>query len=221
MLDVEQSRIDGEEQTFAPALVWIVNFAARNPYPRRFVYASCPERLDSGCICRKLLEFGSKCGHALPSEPTFCFQVLLQDAVHGGVPPVWAQIWETASKVLGVSAADFAVWSELEQLMYVMSITQAAPMVEICLAVKDFELTIQGLKFPHGRPPVHVPKAFNIRGSPQTPNKTPISKNGGSASPSSLSKPTSSSNQVLDTMVDLIEHFRVTQLAKSHKGTSE
>lgn len=89
---VEECRLAGKSRTFPSMVVWLVNYVARNPHPRKFLYSACPYRMDIGRTCAKSLELGPRCDHGLPGQPTYRFLVVIQDAVHVGVPPIRAQM---------------------------------------------------------------------------------------------------------------------------------
>lgn len=173
--DVEEKRAKGITMQFPPCLVWAANYTARNPYPRKFVYSSCPHRENDGHRCGKSLEWGSKCGHYLPGKPAFRFQLVLFDAIHGGVQPVKVLLWNCASILLKYSAMEFSVLPEIEQMAVVHDILQQSPRLQVSLEVKGFEVHIQRLNYVDA-------------GIPRTPTKTPVKLKSTPGKPNSAAK---------------------------------
>lgn len=145
LAEVENSKNAGTAMKFDPAIVWVVNYVAPYPFPRKFVYGSCPERDETGRVCGRSLEFGTRCGHTLPARPAFRFHLRLCDALHVGVAPMTAHIWDTARILLNCSAPDFALRSELQQLRYMHEVTTRCLKVKIWLTTADRHVVVSHL----------------------------------------------------------------------------
>lgn len=141
--DVEEIRACGRTASLGPALVWATNYAARNPFPRKFLYTACSYVGDSGMACKKSLEFGARCGQSSGGEPKFRFQVVLIDAMNARTSPLKAQIWDSASLLLNCSAIDFSLLDPMTQMTTVQKVFQNSPKLAVWFAVKGLEVTIQ------------------------------------------------------------------------------
>jgi hypothetical protein len=175
--EVEESRGNGDSCTFPAACVWIANFVAPNPYPRRFVYQACPERLPSGRICSKSLEFGPCLKHDSPPIWKFRFQVVVFDAIHGGIPPLHVNMWDAASVLLGCSPEEFSGWGQVEQVAILDAVMESTPRAEIVLRTTDKGVSVQHLALLDARRlpnPVRSPRAWKLQsGSSSTSYQTP------------------------------------------------
>lgn len=88
-------------------------------------------------LCAKSIEglspgFSSTCGHHAELEgrhtPLYGFQVLLFDA-NSGSPPIYATIFDNATKLLDMEAHEFALLEEAHQGSLLQSMTFDAPLV--------------------------------------------------------------------------------------------
>jgi hypothetical protein len=170
--EVEDSRVAEIQVNFAPSLVRIVNFVAPNDFPRKFVYKACPFRLrDTGMLCLKSLEFGSKCGHQLPPIMRYRFLLRIAEAAYPTVmEPICAQIWDVGSLLLDCPADDFFTAPEIEQLLYLAEITQCCTRVSVSLTTKDGFIKIQHISFLYGRPSAKLPVSLRVlKGTQRSP----------------------------------------------------
>ncbi|CAM6082296.1 unnamed protein product [Calypogeia fissa] len=164
LAEVEDFRAAGKTVTFDPSLVWLVNYDAPNPYPRKFTYSSCPFRYKSGRVCGKSLEFSPKCDHDLPASVSFRFHVQMIDAIYGGISPISAQVWDVGNSLFECSAVEFAERDELQQIDYAHSILHKSPRAKVRLSASNYEVKLLGITF--------MPEARPLR-SPSTPLRQP------------------------------------------------
>jgi hypothetical protein len=203
LAEVEEMRSSGKSVVFAPASVLVVNFIAPNPYPRRFMYLSCPYRHKSGKLCAKSLERGPKCDHSLQPVPAYRFHICISDAAHSGGAPMSIQMWDVASILLHTSPSKFSMLSEVNQLLYLIEITQNFPKVKVWLSVSDFETKLHHLEFTEGRPHVPLPTPA----SPLTPASKSSRHDSKKVSSRSHGKPsTLSAIQALEDLVQTLKY---------------
>lgn len=50
LAEVEHCKVNGRTIVQVPTLVYIANFVAANPYPRKFIYMSCPAVKPTGLL---------------------------------------------------------------------------------------------------------------------------------------------------------------------------
>lgn len=167
LADVEQSRCRGKTETFPPAIAWVVNYVAPNPWPRKFIYSSCPHRYRTGRICGKSLEYGPKCDHMVPGRHAFRFHIVICDAIHGAVPPLTVQIWDCASILLGCTAHDLSLRSETQQVAFLQSVSQECFQVRINLSVADREVKVQHITLVDAHPVPILPPICTVLYSPE------------------------------------------------------
>lgn len=157
LASVEKHQLSGHSTTLPCSLVFAGNFVARNKFPAKFFYSGCPHRLDTGHLCALSLEHTPKCDHGLHGTPFYRFQLVLYDAVHAGLAPIRAQLWESAAILLECSPLDFSLLSESEQTFRIHSLTQLGPKLKVFFNVNKYELHISHLAFVDARPEISIP----------------------------------------------------------------
>lgn len=142
--------------------MYACNYATWNPFPNKFVYSKCLHRQESGRVCARSSEQEPKCDHGHDHVPSFHFQLLLIDVVHGGVAPLRAQLWDIAMILLGFTPLEFSALSPVEQTFRVHGLTQLAPRLRVSLYTNDFKCKVNHLSFVDQRPIIIVPLFVNV-----------------------------------------------------------
>ncbi|CAM6091867.1 unnamed protein product [Calypogeia fissa] len=164
---VERSREQGLTFTFPPAEVYVTNYVAPSPYPRKFTYSACPKRLGTGRLCSKSLELGPTCGHNLPGAAQYRFQIVCSDASHDRSTLLYVRVWESAAVLLGISANDFSTCTESDQVEYMRALMERSPRLKVTLRTANCEVKALHLAWLGVRP--YVPLPLSLRGRVRTP----------------------------------------------------
>lgn len=118
-------------------------------------------------MCGKSLEFGHNCEHSnlasnLSGKPKFRFHLVFFDAVHGGVSPIRAAIWDAGQTFLDCSPLEFLNCSESEKIAYGLSLPQVTPMAEVLFRVVDHEIHVTSITFVDAIPRVPKPLSLHL-----------------------------------------------------------
>lgn len=77
---IESTCASVKQALLAPSsMVYVMNWVAQNSFLAKFMYVACR-------VCHKSMESGCHCHHEARAKPIFCFQIVLFDVVHGGIP---------------------------------------------------------------------------------------------------------------------------------------
>ena len=119
-----------------PVNAFILNFRAEHGFPRKFHYDGCTvPRGSTGLLCAKSVDGPGRCSHDSrvkgKVKPMWRFHILLMD--QSGCEPVWAQIFDQATELMGMTAERFKDLPHLDQVMLVHAAT---------ITVKRFSLWI-------------------------------------------------------------------------------
>lgn len=118
-----------------PYLCYVTNFTSRFTRPRTYTYRGCSFVKSNNVLCAKSIEGKSERCHHNPRQegkhkPFFWFQVILSDANAGG-PPLYATIFESAQKLLGIGPVEFQTMEEQSQTLFLHGICKTMPLVVV------------------------------------------------------------------------------------------